>query len=201
MCSQREFMGPDTRNLIAKQTALFIALTTLVACSSISVTSAWDPAVDFSQFKTFAVLEQTQQSINRRVDERIWTAIVAELNAKGLQQVDPPDPADLSIGYQVTTEEQTSYLEVDNRWQSHRYRSSRASWGPSIGTGTTTPVNYTVGTLVISAFQTGDKELVWEGSASGTVDPSTDLARTEQRVNDAVQRMLQDFPPRMTSAP
>ncbi len=178
-----------------KQIALCIACAAFAACSSISVTSDWDPSIDFSQFETFALLEEPQQSVTRLVDQRIRAAIVAELTAKGLEQVDTPDKADLAIGYQVTTEERTSYHTVDNAWRSNRYWSSRAHWGPSLGAGRTTRIDFTVGTLVIAAFQTGDKELVWEGSASGAVNPSSGPKQSEQRINDAVRQILENFPP------
>jgi hypothetical protein len=190
------------RNVIMKQTILIILFTSLAACSSVTVTSDWDRGVDFSQFKTFAVLEETQQSINRLVDQRIRAAIVAELTAKDLRQVDMPDKADLAIGYQVTTEQHSSYHTVHNDWGARGYRSSRHThWRTPTATSRTTQVNFTVGTLVIAAFQMNDKELVWEGSASGTVNPSSGPEQREQRINDAVQQILKDFPPDATSRP
>jgi hypothetical protein len=190
------------RSIIMKQAVLFIAFASLAACSGISVTSDWDPGVDFSQFKTFSVLEETQPSINRLVDQRVRAAIVTELTAKGLRQVDVPDKADLAIGYQVTTENRTTEHTVHNGWGTRGYRSSRHThWRTPVATSTTTQVNFTVGTLVIAAFQMADKELVWEGSASGTVNPSSGPERSEQRINDAVQKILKDFPPGATSRP
>ena len=190
------------RNIVVKQTALFFVFASLAACSGISVTSDWDPGVDFSKFKTFAVLEETQPSINRLVAQRIRAAIVMELTAKGLQQVDTPDKADLAIGYQVTTEERTTHHTVHSGWDGYRSGwSGSTHWRSPAGTSTTRQVNFTVGTLVIAAFRMSDKELVWEGSASGTVNPSSGPERSQQRINDAVQRVLKDFPPDATSRP
>ena len=195
-------MGRCSRKLIVKQAVLFIAFAMLAGCSGISVTSDWDPGVDFSQFRTFTVLEQPQPSINRFVHQRIRSAIVAELTARGLGQVDSPDKADLAIGYQVTTEERTAWHTVhDRRWGSAGYRRSRAHWSAPVGRGRTVPINFTVGTLVIAAFQIGEKELVWEGSASGAVDPASGPEQSERRINDAVQRIFEDFPRRVTSRP
>jgi hypothetical protein len=194
-------MGRCTKNSI-KQIALFIAFTMLAACSGISVTSDWDPGVDFSQFRTFTVLEQPQPSINRLVDQRIRAAIVAELTDKGLRQVEAPAGADLAIGYQVTTEERTNLHTVhDSGWGSAGYRRSRAHWSAPVATSRTTQVNFTVGTLVIAAFRMGDKELVWEGSASGTLKPSAGPQQSEQRINDAVGQIFKDFPPGVKPKP
>ena len=56
------------KNTIIKRITVFLAIAALAACSSISVTTDWDPGIDFSKFKTFAVLENTEQSINRSID-------------------------------------------------------------------------------------------------------------------------------------
>ncbi|MGI9319909.1 MAG: DUF4136 domain-containing protein [Thiogranum sp.] len=187
---------------IIKQSALIILLASLGACSGISVTSDWDPGVDFSQFKSFVVLEETQPSINRLVDQRVRAAIVAELTARGLRQVDAPDKADLAIGYQITTENRTSEHTVHSGWGTRGYRSSwHTHWRTPVGTSTTTQVNFTVGTLVIAAFQMNDKELVWEGSGSGAVNPSRGPEQSKQRINDAVRQILKDFPPGATARP
>jgi hypothetical protein len=197
-------MIQNVRNFIMKSTALFVSIAALAACSSISVTSDWDTNVDFSIFETFAVLEEPKQPVNRLVDQRIRAALVAELTGKGLRQVDTPDKADLAIGYQVTTEERMSYQTVHSGWErsSHRFRSSHGgNWGRSVGTSTTRQINFTVGTLIIAAFQMDNKELVWEGSGSRTVNPSSSPEQSEQRINDAVKRILEDFPPGVKSTP
>lgn len=179
-------MGRYARNIMMKQTALFIVFAMLVACSGISVTNDWDPGVNFSQFKTFVVLKETQPSIDQLVDQNIRTAIVAELTAKGLRRTDIPEKADLAIGYQVTTEERSSYQPVRSGWGYYGYESKRA---------VSEKVNVTMGTLVIAAFRMKGKKLVWEGSASGTVDSSSQPEQRENRINDAVRRIFKDFPP------
>ena len=185
-----------SKNIIIKCTAFIIAIATLIACSGISIRSDWDPEVDFSKFKTFYVLEEERQSINPFVDQRINSAIVADLTSKGFQPVDTPNKADLAIGYQVTTENRTSFQTLYSGWEQSGFHRSRASrrhgWQ---GTSWTTQNNYTVGTLVVAIFEMTDKELVWEASGSDTVSPSRDPARNEQRINDAVQRILSSFPP------
>ncbi|MEN8692154.1 MAG: DUF4136 domain-containing protein, partial [Desulfobacterales bacterium] len=74
-----------SKNIIIKCTAFITAIATLIACSGISVRSDWDTEVDFSKFKTFYVLEEERQSINPFVDQRINSAIVADLTSKGFQ--------------------------------------------------------------------------------------------------------------------
>ncbi len=189
-------MLQSTKIIISKATVLLFMVISLVACSSISVTSDWDTSVDFSQFTTFAILENETPTINRLIDQRIVDAIAADLVAKGLQHVDTADRADLAIGYQVTTEERTSFHTVHSGWGAYGYPSSRSSWyGGTPGSSRTTQANYTVGTLVIPVFQMATKELVWEGSGSGVVNPSRTPEQSVKQINDAVQSILKGFPP------
>lgn len=178
-----------------KKAGLFVTIAALAACSGIVVTNDWDPRVDFSQFQTFAVLEERGQPINRLTDQRIRAAIVGNLTSKGFRQVNTPDEADLAIGYQVTTDERTSYQTVHSGWGASGFGSSRTRWGGSGGISRTTQWNYTVGTLVIAAFEARDKELVWEASGTGIINPSSGPEQSEQRINDAVREIMQDFPP------
>lgn len=183
------------RNVILKGMPLLFAVMVLAACSTLSVTSDWDPAVDFSKFRTFYILENEEPSVNQLVDQRIRGAIVADLMAKGWQQAESQDKADLAFGYQVTTEGRTTYQTVHTGWGSYGFRSNRMHWSGSVGTSRTTQFNYTVGTLVIAAFGVENKELVWEASGSDTVNPSSSPEQSTQRINAAVQQILKGFPP------
>ncbi len=178
-----------------KKATLFATIAVLTACSGIRVTSDWDPAVDFSQFQTFAILDEGGQARNRLTDQRVRAAIVADLSSKGFRHVDTPDAADLAIGFQVTTDERTSYQTVHSGWGSAGFGRRRSHWGGTVGISTTTQWNYTVGTLVIAVFQARDKELVWEASGSRTKNPSSSPEQSEQRINEAVREIMQDFPP------
>jgi len=185
-----------SKGIVIESAALLIVIAALFACSSMSIRSDWDPEVDFSRFKTFYILEEERQSISSLVDRRINSAIVADLTAKGFQQVNTPDKADLAIGYQATTENRTSFQTVYGGWANSGFHHRRySSWHGSLGTSRTTEINYTVGTLVIAVFEMNDKELIWEASGSDTISPSRDPARNEQRINNAVQQILKSFPP------
>ena len=178
---------------------LIFSLTALAltgACSSISVESDWDTEVDFSGFETFALIDNPESKVNRLVRDRIRNAIGADLSGKGLQQVANESEADLAVGYELTTEQRTSYHTIYNGWGTYGYRSR--SWrygGATVGKAQTIESNYTVGTLVIAVFRAEDKALVWEGAGSGTVSPSRNPDENTEKINEAVQKVLEDFPP------
>jgi len=182
---------------IAKQTtgitSLIIICLALAACSSTSVTSDWDNNVDFAQFQTFSVSVNPAEQVNRLVDQRIRNAIVADLTSKGLHHADKQEQADLAFAYQLTTQERTSYQTVHRGWRDYRFRTAR--WDSSVGTSRTTQRNYTVGTLIIAAFEMGSKELVWESTGSRIINQASNPEQSVQRINDVVQQTLRDFPP------
>ena len=54
---------------------------------------------------------------------------------------------------------------------------------------------YDEGTLIIDIVDAGSNELVWRGAAQGEVNLAASPQEREQRAQDAVQRILEDFPP------
>jgi hypothetical protein len=199
-------MWRHVRKISLKLSVLWLAVVLLAGCSSISVTNDWDTSVDFSQFNTFVMLEDEEPAINRLIDQRIRAAIVADLSAKGLQQIDDLDKADLAFGFEVTTEERTSLQTIHSGWGASGYPFSHSSWDRSawhgtMGTSRTTQIDYTVGTLVIAAFQVNNETLVWEGSGSSVVNPARSPEQSTQNINEAVQRILKSFPPAVMTTP
>jgi hypothetical protein len=59
-----------------------------------------------------------------------------------------------------------------------------------------TEQDYKVGTLVIDMYDAKTKQLLWRGSAEGTL--SDKAAKNENKLDKAVAKMFKDFPPRLT---
>jgi hypothetical protein len=109
------------------------------------------------------------------------------------------DQTDLAFGFQITTEERTAIQTIYTGWGGYgfgteRYR-DRLRSSRLVATSTTSRIDYTVGTLIIAAFGVGGNELVWQSSGSGTIDPARSADASRERINDAVQRIMRDFPP------
>lgn len=171
------------------------ALLVLVGCSSIAVESDWDTSVDFSGFQTFALIDNPEPVVNRLIDERIRTAISADLESKGLRQLDDYADADLAVGYEVTTEQRATYHTIHSGWGASGWNAGNVGFGTSVGSSQTVRRDYTLGTLVIAVFRVEDKALIWEGSGTDTVQPSRGPEESTQNINEAVQKILGDFPP------
>ena len=67
----------------------------LIACSTLTVSTDFDPAANFSQYKTFTVMPLEQFQNNTITADRIKAAITQALQARGLQPAS--EAADLQI--------------------------------------------------------------------------------------------------------
>jgi hypothetical protein len=170
------------------------------ACGpSISVSSDWDPAVDFSGYQTFAVLDEAHggQALDQLTSNRIKSAISSTLEAKGMRQVDNPDNADVAVGWQITTDQESTYQTVNTGWGGYgRYGGYGGGWGGGMSTSRTTEYRYEVGTLVIAMFDEKTDNMIFTSTgskklASDNVSPD----EAQARINEAVETILKDFPP------
>ncbi|MGW8268007.1 MAG: DUF4136 domain-containing protein [Longimicrobiales bacterium] len=174
--------------------ALAVSVLLIQGCASISVSHEFDPDADYPSYRTFDWMPTESRRVDLRardpmVEQRIRDAIQREMEAKGLRKVDSADP-DVRIGYLLVLDEgvdsQTVYERADPDW---RYR----TYGPT--TTTTRSQMLTVGTLVIDVFDSARKESVWRGIAEGQVREEQDPEKRRTRINDAVKKILADYPP------
>jgi len=177
------------------------AVVTTVACGSgIKVQTDFDPAADFSRYATFFVLEEAGDATAPGfLDDRIKNALAQTLTAKGWRQVDSPDQADAAVGYQLTTEERSSYQTISTGWGGYGYDYGGwydPYWGGGMGTSTTTEYRYQVGTLIIALFDVEKKEMIYVSTGSGELDDrQVTPEQAQAEVNEVVERLLRDFPP------
>lgn len=166
------------------------------ACSGISTSTDYDPGVDFSGFSTFTWLDTDgDDHLDAITDSRIRKSIDAALTGKGFKKVE--SEADLAVGYQVTTQERRSYNTVNTGWGGG-YGWGGYGWGGygmSVGSSTTYENTWDEGTLLIGMFDSGSKNLVWTGTATAALDDSRTPDERQQLIDDAVAKMMKDFPP------
>jgi hypothetical protein len=178
------------------QNRAIVALGTLLivgACSGISTSSDYDPAVDFTNYATYTWLDTEGDDIDAITNSRIQTSIDAAMVAKGLQKGGAS--ADLAVGYQVTSAERKSYNTVNTGWGGG-YGYGGYGWGGyGMSTSTTYENSWEEGTLLIGMFDVGTKSLVWTGTATAALDASRSPEQRQQLVDDAVNKMMKDFPP------
>jgi len=131
---------------------------------------------DFSGPETFQYVNtEESNSSNPMMADRIESMIKAKLVAGGATEV--TENPDLFITYHITTEQQTSYTTT-----SFGYGGYGPGWGGYGGYGyggyggmggmtssSTTARNYTVGTLIIDAYEADEKKMIWRATGEVTV--------------------------------
>ena len=178
-----------------KNIVFMLAVVAVAACSRLQVTSDWDSSVDFSPLRSYVMLPNETPDVSAFALQRIEAAIHSDLQSKGFRQVSQEADADVAVGFDIATDDRTSYHTVHSGFSAHGFRSRPSHWGLGMTTTSsrTTQQNYTVGTLLISVFEMSNKELIWEGNATGNIDSSS--GQDEAKINSAVNGILRDFPP------
>jgi hypothetical protein len=130
------------------------------------ITIDYDEDFDFGKVETFAYVEtEDTNAADSLTAERIKEAIVNELTAGGLKQVD--SDADLYVTYHLASEDNT-VLNTTSYGYGGRGRGLRR-WGGGMGTSTTTASTYTEGSLIVDAYEPGEKNMVWRGTGTVTL--------------------------------
>ena len=168
--------------------AIGVALT-LLACIVVlaqDVKTNAMPGVDFSKFHTYKWVPIGNGSHpDQIVDAEIKQSIDAQLTQKGLTKTDS-DKADLYVGYQIATDQ-------EKQWNAY---GMGGRWRFGGGMATATQSSITVGTLVLDMYDPSTKQLVWQGRASKSLDPSNNQQKNEERLNKGMAKLLKDFPPK-----
>ena len=177
---------------------ILIALSLMIASSALcqDVRYNFDKASDFSKFKTYKwVTIKGAQQPDELTDKQLKDTIDAELAKKGLTKVDS-DTADLFIGYQtaIGSEKQVTSFSTD---MGPGWGYGRGWYGGGMGMGTTNSTTSTIytGQLVLDMYNTADKDLVWRGTVSKTLDPKAKPDKRQKNMNKAMAKLLKNYPP------
>jgi hypothetical protein len=174
------------RNWLAVAGLAFAA----AGCSGISTTSDWDQSYDFSALSTYACMDQgLEGGVSEIMLRRMYAAVDEELTAKGLRKEDHSRSADVLFAYHTGTQDRQQY-------DTYGYGAG-GWWGGYWGGGmtTTTVRTYSEGTLILDVIDRESNELVWRGSASRTIDEMDSPEQRVKTVQEAVGKLLKDFPP------
>lgn len=116
--------------------------------------------------------------------QRVGTAVEAQLKAKGyvLAEGKPDFLVATYVGRRTR-------IQVTD-W-GYGY-APRAGW---YGGGGLDVYEYQEGTLVVDIVHARTKRLEWRGTAVGVVDPGTTPEDRTKRINKAVAKVFEDFPP------
>ena len=167
--------------------ALFLVLA-MVAVPSIAqkVTIDYAHDFDFEKVKTFQYVETKESnSQDQLMDGRIEAAIIRELTEGDLKQVDAD--ADLYITYHISTKDNTVYNTTSFGYGGMGGGWGRWGGGMGMSTASTTATTFTEGTLILDAYEPGDKKMVWRGM--GTVTLKSKPEKQTQQIDNILAKM------------
>jgi len=155
----------------------------------------FDKSADFSKFKTYKwVPIKDASKVSDLVDKQIKDAIDAELVTKGLTRVEGDD-ANLYIGYQPAVGEEKQFTSYSTGWG---YGPGwGGGWYGGMGSTTTHGSTSTIykGQLVLDMYDSANKNLVWRGVVSKTIDPKAKPEKQQKNLAKATKKLLKNYPP------
>jgi Domain of unknown function (DUF4136) len=163
---------------------LAVAFLACVVAQGQEVRHNFMPGVDFSKFHTYKWVNiEGGAHPNQIMDAEIKQSIDSQLASKGLTKTSD-EKADLYVGYQVAVDQEKQW----NAWGTGR------GFGGGMGTATQSTIN--VGSLVVDMYDPNTKQLVWTGTATKTIDPSSNQEKNQKNLNKSMQKLLKDYPPK-----
>ena len=161
----------------------------------------FDKSADFTKYKTYKfvpIKDATQ--LNDLVDKQIKAGIEAQLSQKGLTKVDG-DSADLLIGYQTAIGQEKQFTSYDTGW-GYGPGWGRGGWyGGGMSSGMTTGQTSTIytGQLAIDMYDSAQKDLVWRGIVSKTIDTKAKPEKQQKNLTKALTKLFKKYPPEAKS--
>jgi hypothetical protein len=158
----------------------------------------FDKDKDFSRYKTYKwVPIKGADQPDELTARSIMSAIDAELATKGLTKTEG-DTADLYVGFQTAIGQEKEFTSYNTGW------GYGGGWGGGWyggGMSSTTTYGSTstvyVGQLDVSMYDPAQKQLVWRGVASKTLDPKAKPEKKQKNITKAVAKLLKNYPPQL----
>jgi hypothetical protein len=181
---------------------LGLSLLLAAGCAGRQVSTDYSPATSFAQFRTFALVMPPDSASQQLLDQRVRSAVQAQLARKGLTQTDRQH-ADLFVGYGMvdkTHREVYTYRDGwgwGGGWGWRYYR-----WGVAWPTAAYRQVDtYTAGSVVVNLIDAKTKQVVWQGDVADVVRlPVGNPAHATQQVDMAVAKLFAKYPPLSSGA-
>jgi hypothetical protein len=158
----------------------------------------FDKNKDFSKYKTYKwVPIKGADQPDELTGKKLTAAVDAELATKGLTKTDS-DSADLYLGYQTAIGTEKQFTSYNTGWG---YGPGWGGWWYGYGGGMSSSTTYGststvyIGQLDLSLYDPVEKQLIWRGNASKTLDPKAKPEKKEKNIAKAVKKLLKNYPP------
>lgn len=169
--------------------SLFLPLILLLitGCSSIRVSSDYDPDFKAETLHAYAIINKAKEGDDTLTMDRIQHAISHNLAQKGYHKVAKED-ADFYVLFHVNVESKT---RIDTDYQYVGVYPYRFGGGM---VATTNTVNYDEGKLIIDMINPTDNKIIWRSTATDRLHTLETPKERTVYINEVITKALKDFP-------
>jgi hypothetical protein len=180
--------------MIGDMRALILGFALLTACSSVSTSYDFDPDANFENLKTYRWIMPAKagDASDTRQDplvlKRVQRAANEQLGARGYQLV-TSGSSDFCVAARLRSRERT---RVTSTPAVYGYGYGYRYWGAQ----DIDVYQYEEGSIILDVVDKTGKTLMWRGVARAAVPESPTAEQITKLVDEAVQKLIADFPPR-----
>ncbi|MBU1168458.1 MAG: DUF4136 domain-containing protein [Proteobacteria bacterium] len=167
-------------------------------CSGIRVSQDYEPAMVFSNLKTYSIKQKESDKAGHRpvdnplVNERIIKALGRTLSEKGFAEVKTNPDVWVSYQYVIQTK-----IASSSTGPSLGIGFGLSSRNSALGFSTGTDISqYDEGQLIIDFKQGNTGKLLWRGTSTFRVETHIKPEKMTEKINLAVKKSLDQFPPK-----
>lgn len=171
------------------------------SCSTLEVSSNFNPKTDFSRLKTYAWLNDVDHpSSNVRVNNELVRNSVREgieedLAAKGFIKSEQRDTADFLVTWFGAIEQKLKVENINNFYAPYGYGTLyRDPYWNSNPTVTKTKA-YEEGSLIIDFLDPKHQALLWRGTGKDRIEAGQPPETVKRKLKESVRMILANFPP------
>jgi hypothetical protein len=141
------------------------------------------PGTNFAKYHTYKWVDCAGKHPGQITDQEIIQDVDAQLSQKGFAKSDS-EAANMYVCYQIG---------VDRERQWNAFGTGGLRFG---GMGTATSSTISNGTMILDIYDPAAKQLIWQGAATKTLNPSSNDQKNLNNLAKVVAKLMKNFPPK-----
>ena len=140
------------------------------------------PRTDFSKYHIYKWVNIGGAHPYQIMDAEIKQSVDSQLASRGMTKTDN-DKADLYIA-----------TRAPSNWKHNGTPAGSRSFGMGMGSWTSSTIS--IGSQVLPMYDPATKQLVWTGTATKTLDPSSNQDKNQKNLDKAMAKLMKNYPPK-----
>jgi hypothetical protein len=140
------------------------------------------PGTNFAKYHTYKWVSCGGQHPDQITNQEIMQDVDGQLAQKGFTK-SATDPVDMYVCYQIAIAQQQQW----NAFGTGGFRFG--------GMGTATSSTISNGTMVLDMYDAAAKQQIWQGTATKTIDPSSNQQKNMKNLENGIVKLMKNFPP------